>query len=154
MPAKPAIALPDGPVAPAIESATWINTKPLVWNSLRGQVVMVEFWTFGCYNCQNVLPLMKSLHADYKDRGFTLLSVHSPEFDYEKQLPNVKDAVKKAGITYPVAIDNDFANWRRYRNGYWPARYVVDKRGIVRFTYIGEGGEPETRQWIETLLAE
>ena len=153
-PARPAVDLPDGPVAAPIESATWVNTKPLAWDSLRGKVVMVEFWTFGCINCQHVIPSMKAFHADYKDRGFTLLSVHSPEFDYEKQLPNVKDAVKKWGITYPVAQDNDFANWRRYRNGYWPALYLVDKRGIVRYTHIGEGGDDETRAAIETLLVE
>ncbi len=94
------------------------------------------------------------MYADYKDRGFTILGVHSPEFDYEKKLPNVQKAVRDMGIKYPVALDNDFANWRRYRNRYWPARYLVDKRGITRFTHIGEGGYEETRQWIETLLAE
>ena len=80
--------------------------------------------------------------------------MHSPEFDYEKELANVKQAVKRVGIQYPVGIDNDFANWRRYRNSYWPARYLVDKRGVIRFNHIGEGGDEETRAWIDRLLAE
>lgn len=94
------------------------------------------------------------MYADYKDRGFTLLSVHSPEFNYEKELANVQKAVKDLGVTYPVALDNDFANWRRYRNRFWPTLYLVDKRGVIRFTHIGEGGYEETRRWIESLLAE
>jgi thiol-disulfide isomerase/thioredoxin len=147
-------ALPDGPVAPAIQSAQWLNTKPLAWDGLRGRVVMVEFWTFGCINCKNVTPALKDMHADFKDEGFTLIGVHSPEFDYEKKLANVQKAVKDAGITYPVAIDNDFANWRRYRNRYWPAIYLVDKRGVIRYTHIGEGRYEETRRWIELLLNE
>ena len=149
--------LPDGPVAPLIESAVWLNTPnnaPLAWDALRGQVVMVEFWTIGCINCQHVIPSLVDMYADYRARGFTILGVHSPEFDYERQLNNVKSSVKKWGIEYPVAIDNDFENWNRYRNRYWPARYLVDKRGVVRHTHIGEGGDAETRQWIETLLAE
>jgi hypothetical protein len=94
------------------------------------------------------------MYADYKDRGFTILGVHSPEFNYERDLKNVQNAVKEMGIEYPVALDNDFANWKRYRNRYWPARYLVDKRGVIRFTHIGEGGYDETRQWIQRLLAE
>jgi len=151
----PVSLLPNEPIAPVIQSDTWINvTQPIVWDSLRGQVAMVEFWTFGCINCQHVLPQLKQTYADYKDRGFTIVSVHSPEFDHEKDIDNVRAAVKREGIEYPVAIDNDFANWRRYRNRYWPAWYLVDKRGVIRFTHVGEGGDAETRQWIETLLVE
>jgi thiol-disulfide isomerase/thioredoxin len=155
--AMPKPDLPEEPVAPLVDSAVWLNTPnkaPLVWENLRGQVVMVEFWTIGCINCQHVIPSMISMYADYKARGFTILGVHAPEFDYEKKLANVTAAVKKWGIEYPVAIDNDFENWNRYRNRYWPALYLVDKRGVVRHTHIGEGGDAETRQWIETLLAE
>jgi hypothetical protein len=94
------------------------------------------------------------MHAAYKDKGFVLLGVHSPEFNHERDFVNVQKAVKRLGIEYPVALDNDFANWRRYRNRYWPARYLVDKRGIIRYTHIGEGGYDETRRWIELLLAE
>jgi alkyl hydroperoxide reductase subunit AhpC len=94
------------------------------------------------------------MYADFKAKGFTILGVHSPEFNHEKVLANVQSAVKRMGIEYPVALDNDFANWRRYRNRYWPARYLVDKRGVIRYTHIGEGGYEETRKWIEVLLAE
>ena len=143
------------PVAPVVQSDTWLNVKqPLVWDALRGQVVMVDFWTIGCINCQHVYPQLKQTYADYKDRGFTIVSVHAPEFDYERKLENVRAAIKREGIEYPVAIDNDYANWNRYRNRYWPAWYLVDKRGVIRFTHVGEGGDGETRQWIETLLAE
>jgi AhpC/TSA family len=94
------------------------------------------------------------MDADYRDKGLTIIGVHAPEFDYEKKLANVQAAVKQLGIEYPVAIDNDMDNWDRYRNRYWPARYLIDKRGIVRFTHIGEGAYDETRTWIEQLLAE
>ena len=94
------------------------------------------------------------MYADYKTKGFTIIGVHSPEFDYEKKLNNVRDAAKRMGIKYPIALDNDFDNWNRYRNRYWPARYLIDKRGVTRFTHIGEGGYDETRQWIEKLIAE
>ena len=154
---QPALAespMPAGPLAPAIQSDVWLNTQPIDWKSLRGTVTMVEFWTLGCINCQHVIPSLRQFYADYQKRGFTLIGVHSPEFDYEKKLANVKEAIKKWGIAYPVAIDNDFANWRRYRNRYWPALYLIDKRGVVRYTHIGEGGEAETRKWIEALLVE
>jgi thiol-disulfide isomerase/thioredoxin len=153
-PPAPVPAAPVGPVAPAIRSAAWLNTNPIDWQRLRGTVVMVEFWTLGCINCQNVIPAMKQFHDDYKAKGFTLIGVHSPEFEYEKKLSNVQAAIKKWGIAYPVAIDNDFANWRRYHNRYWPALYLIDKRGVIRHTRAGEGGESETRKWIEALLAE
>jgi hypothetical protein len=94
------------------------------------------------------------MYADFKDRGFVIIGVHSPEFDYEKKLANVKKAIAEMGIEYPVAIDNDFVNWNRYRNRYWPARYLIDKRGVVRFTHIGEGAYEKTRAWIEKLVAE
>ena len=154
-PTTPPEPLPDGPLAPFVQSDIWLNTaKPIAWDSLRGTVTMVEFWTIGCINCQNVIPDMKAFYKDFKDKGFTIVGVHSPEFDYEKQLGNVKTSVKKWGIEYPVAIDNGFENWNRYRNRYWPARYLVDKRGVIRHPHIGEGGVDETRSWIEKLIAE
>lgn len=94
------------------------------------------------------------MYADYKARGFTILGVHSPEFNHERDINNVRKAVKDLGIAYPVVLDNDFANWRRYRNRYWPARYLTDKRGVIRYTHVGEGGYAKTREWIEVLLAE
>lgn len=140
--------------APPIASKVWLNTSPLAWDDLRGRVVMVEFWTFGCINCRNVIPAFRKMHADYAEQGFVLIGVHSPEFDYEKDLANVERAVRELEIAYPVAIDNDFANWRRYGNRYWPSRYLVDRRGALRYSHIGEGAYAETREWIERLLAE
>jgi hypothetical protein len=94
------------------------------------------------------------MDADYRADGLVIIGVHAPEFDYEKDLGNVKQAVERMQIAYPVAIDNDFANWDRYRNRYWPSRFLVDKRGVIRFRHIGEGAYDETREWIEALLAE
>ena len=153
MPVDPT-ATPTGPQAPPIESDVWINTPPLNWASLRGKVTLVEFWTFECINCQHVFPIMRSLYADYHDQAFTLIGVHSPELSAERIVENVKRAVKDEELRYPIAIDNDFANWNRYHNLYWPAWYLVDKRGLIRYTHAGEGGEDETRAWIDKLLAE
>jgi thiol-disulfide isomerase/thioredoxin len=145
---------PTASAAPPISSDVWLNTPPLAWDDLRGRVVMVEFWTFGCVNCRNVIPAFREMHADYSGKGFVLIGVHSPEFDYERDLANVERAVRELGIAYPVAIDNDFANWRRYRNRYWPSRYLVDRHGALRYSHIGEGAYGETREWIKRLLAE
>jgi len=114
----------------------------------------VEFWTFGCVNCQNVIAPLREMYADYKNRGFTIIGVHSPEFSYEKDPANVRAAVQQQGILYPVALDNDFAIWKSYSNLYWPAFYLVDQRGFIRYRHIGEGGYDTTRAWIEYLLAE
>jgi len=152
-----ATATAAGPLAPPIASAVWLNTpnkQALTWNNLRGQVVAVEFWTLGCINCQHVIPSLVSMYADYKDKGFTIVGVHTPEFDYEKKLTNVQQALAQWKIEYPIAIDNDFENWNRYRNRYWPALYLIDKRGFIRHIHIGEGGEDETRGWIERLVIE
>lgn len=146
--------LSSGPLAPPIDSDVWLNSEPLAWDELRGKVTMVEFWTFGCINCRNVIPALRDMHADYADKGLLIIGVHSPEFGYEKELANVKKAVVDLKLDYPIAIDNEFDNWNRYRNRYWPTRYLVDKRGVMRYSHIGEGAYGETRAWIEKLLAE
>lgn len=151
----PGTPLPPGIVAAPIRSATWINAdQPIEWDSLRGKVVLVEFWTYGCVNCQNVIAPLREMYADYKDRGFTIIAVHSPEFSYEKDAEAVRKAVRQRGIQYPVALDNDFAIWKSYFNLYWPAFYLVDQQGFVRYRRVGEGGYDKTRAWIEYLLAE
>ncbi len=151
----PIVRLPTGPIAPPIVSDTWLNTPgPVAWDSLRGKVVMVEFWTFDCINCRNVLPAFKGYHRDFAAKGLVIVGVHSPEFAHEKVLANVQRAARDLGVEYPIALDNDFANWNRYSNRYWPARYLVDKRGVIRYTHIGEGAYDETRAWIEQLIAE
>lgn len=143
----------SGP-APEIVSETWLNSSPKTMSGLRGKVVLVEFWTFECWNCHNVEPYIKQWHARYGDAGLEVISIHSPEFDRERDPANVRSYVDKAGIKYAVAIDNDFANWNRYRNRYWPTLYLVDKRGMLRYSKIGEGGYADTERRIKALLEE
>lgn len=140
--------------APEITEKTWLNSEPLTLKNLKGKVVMVEFWTYGCYNCVNVEPYVKSWYSRYKDKGLVVVAVHSPEFSHERKLENVRDYVKRKGITYPVVIDNDFAIWRRYHNRYWPAMYLIDKHGQLRYLNIGEGRYQQTEKMIQTLLQE
>ena len=143
-----------GQKAPEILSSNWINSEPLSNQFLLGKVVLVEFWTFGCYNCRNVEPKIKEWHQRYSDMGLVVIGIHSPEFSFEKDIEAVRDYVRKKRILYSVAIDNDFSNWNRFQNRYWPAIYLIDKKGIIRYVRVGEGGYRKTRQTIEMLLAE
>jgi thiol-disulfide isomerase/thioredoxin len=143
-----------GKKAPEITSPIWINSEPQSLIDLRGKVVLVEFWTFGCFNCQNVEPQMKKWHQDYAKDGLVVIGVHSPEFSHEKDAMTVKKYVVDHRISYAVAIDNDFHVWNRYKNRYWPAIYLVDKQGIIRYTRVGEGGYRQTEETIQMLLAE
>ncbi len=140
--------------APEIVSPTWINSEPLKIAELRGKVVMVEFWTFGCWNCRNIEPYVKEWHKKYEKDGLVVIAVHSPEFSHEKEVARVKDYVKDNNISYAVPIDNDFRNWRKYRNRYWPTLYVIDKKGTIQYTRIGEGAYEQTEQTLQRLLAE
>ncbi len=140
--------------APELLNKTWLNSEPLKLADLKGKVVMVEFWTFGCYNCVNVEPYIKKWHSKYSDQGLVIIGVHSPEFSHEADVDNVKDYLRKNDIEYAVAIDNDFATWKRYDNHYWPARYMIDKQGILRTVYIGEGDYAKNEKEIQALLAE
>ena len=147
--------LPDLGPAPELENTVWLNTdSPLHLADLRGKVVGVEMWTFGCINCQHVLPSLKGWYAKYKDQGFVLIGNHFPEFEYERDLNNLKQAVAQAGIEYPVTQDNNGATWRAYRNNYWPALYLIDKHGRIRYVHVGEGAYAETEANIQSLLAE
>jgi len=143
-----------GAPAPDIASLVWLNGNSVGMADLRGKVVLVEFWTFGCYNCRNVEPYVKEWHKKYADQGLVVIGVHSPEFKYEHNVENVKRYVEEHHITYAVPIDNDFSNWNRYGNRYWPAMYLIDKQGVIRSVRIGEGGYQETERLIQTLLAE
>ncbi len=143
-----------GMQVPEITSSDWINSEPQSFSGLRGKVALVEFWTFGCYNCRNVEPQVKQWHQQYSDRGLVVISIHSPEFAYEKDIDAVTRYVRDHGIRYAVAVDNDFANWNRFGNRYWPAMYLVDKRGVVRYVRVGEGGYDQTQRVIEALLKE
>jgi cytochrome c biogenesis protein CcdA/thiol-disulfide isomerase/thioredoxin len=140
---------------PELSGATaWINSPPLTPASLRGKVVLVDFWTYSCINCLRTLPYIKAWNDKYKDSGLVIIGVHTPEFPFEKDESNVRKAVRDLGITYPVAMDNNYAIWRNFNNEYWPADYFVDATGYIRFHHFGEGGYEEAEQWIRKLLAE
>jgi thiol-disulfide isomerase/thioredoxin len=131
-------AAPVAPELPRLAAANWINSPPLTLAGLRGQPVLVEFWTFGCGNCRNTLPWVERVHARYAPQGLTVIAVHTPEFDGEREHTAVADAVDRLGIRYPVLIDNDYAYWRALGNEYWPAFYLIDGDGRIVDTRIGE----------------
>ncbi|HEY7349817.1 MAG TPA: redoxin domain-containing protein [Ktedonobacterales bacterium] len=143
-----------GTAAPELEPTDWVNCQPFRLVDLRGRVTLVEFWTFDCINCQRVLPALMQWHHAYAARGLVIVGVHTPEFRHERELSNVQAAVQQYGIQYPVILDNDFDAWRAYRNRFWPTLYLVDKRGLIRYTHVGEGSYEQTRRAIEALLAE
>lgn len=141
------------PLAPEFKGIDhWLNTAPLTMQQLRGKVVLVEFWTYSCINCIHVMPHVKQWHADYKDQGLVVVGVHTPEYGYEKQLDNLQAAVKRFGITYPVAQDNGYQTWNAYGNQYWPALYLIDAEGRVVYQHFGEGGYDVTEARIRQLL--
>ena len=147
--------LPDLGPAPELTNETWLNVDaPLRLADLRGKVVIVEMWTFGCINCQHVMPSLKEWHAKYKDQGLVIIGNHFPEFSFEADLANLKDAIARYEIEYPVAQDNDGATWKAYKNHYWPALYLIDKQGHIRYVHIGEGRYSQTEENIKTLLEE
>lgn len=147
--------LPDLGPAPELTNDTWLNVDaPLRLANLRGKVVIVEMWTFGCINCQNVMPALKEWHNQYKEAGLVIIGNHFPEFSYERDLENLKTAVVQNDIQYAVAQDNNGATWQAYKNIYWPALYLIDKQGRIRYIHIGEGNYKETEQNIQALLAE
>ena len=154
-PGAAAAALPDeGPMPPLAGAVEWLNSPPLTAESLRGRVVLVDFWTYSCINCLRSVPYVQAWAAKYKDRGLVVIGVHAPEFAFEKDLANVRNAVAKLGITYPVAIDNDYAIWRAFQNQYWPAHYLIDAKGRIRAHHFGEGDYDGTERQIQALLAE
>jgi thiol-disulfide isomerase/thioredoxin len=132
----------------------WINSTPLTAKELKGKVVLVDFWTYSCINCLRSLPYMKAWADKYKDSGLVVIGVHTPEFDFEKQQPNVQRAVQKFGITYPVAVDSNHAIWDAFHNEYWPAHYFIDAKGKVRYEHFGEGNYDESEHRIQELLQE
>jgi len=130
----------------------WFNSSPISISDLRGKVVLVDFWTYGCYNCVNTLPHVTRLYETYKDKGLVVVGVHTPEFPFERSAGNVQAALVRHGITYPVAMDNDSATWTAWRNQYWPAQYIVDQRGNVVFSHAGEGQYDEIERTVRHLL--
>jgi len=156
--ASPAVApeaLPiEGSLPPLSGAVEWLNSPPLTAESLKGKVVLVDFWTYSCINCLRSIPYVRAWAEKYKDQGLVVIGVHAPEFPFEKNIDNVKQAVAKLKIDYPVAIDNDYAIWRAFKNEYWPADYFVDAQGRIRHHYFGEGDYAESEKVIQELLAE
>jgi len=142
------------PAAPELATGNWINSEPLKLKDLRGRVVLIEFWTFGCYNCRNTLPFVKSWNDRYREKGLTVIGVHSPEFDDERKIENLRREVASLGIRYPVVTDNDYQTWKAYHVEAWPTIFLLDKEGRIRWMHVGEGDYDEAEHLIQKLLAE
>jgi cytochrome c biogenesis protein CcdA/thiol-disulfide isomerase/thioredoxin len=160
MKAKPGMtgapgSLPDEGSLPSLDGAVeWLNSPPLTAAGLRGKVVVIDFWTYSCVNCLRTLPYVRAWAEKYKDQGLVVIGVHAPEFAFEKDIGNVRQAVKDLKVDYPVAIDNDYAIWRAFKNEYWPAHYFIDAQGRIRHHHFGEGEYVESEKIIQQLLAE
>ena len=144
----------EGMLPPLLGAVQWLNSPPLTAESLKGKVVLVDFWTYSCINCLRSIPYVRAWAEKYKDQGLVVIGVHAPEFPFEKNIDNVKSAVARLKIDYPVAIDNDYAIWRAFNNEYWPADYFIDAEGRIRHHYFGEGDYAESEKVIQQLLAE
>lgn len=146
-------ALPKIAAVPELAGITgWVNTEPFTFQQLRGKVVLVNFWTYSCINCIRTFPHLKEWYAKYKDRGLVIVGVHTPEFEFEKDSDNVREAVKRFGLLYPIAIDSRYETWQNFGNRFWPAHYLIDQNGIVRSVHFGEGAYVQTENEIRTLL--
>jgi cytochrome c biogenesis protein CcdA/thiol-disulfide isomerase/thioredoxin len=143
-----------GPAPEFREVTAWLNSEPLSFESLRGKVVLLDFWTYSCINCLRTLPYLRSWDRAYRDDGLVIVGVHTPEFAFERDRGNVEAAVERLEVRYPVALDNAYGTWNAWANRYWPASYFVDRRGHVRFAHFGEGAYEEKEEVIRTLLAE
>ena len=144
----------ESATAPELFAGDWINSEPLSLKDLRGRVVLIEFWTFGCYNCRNTLPYVKGWHDRFGEKGLVVIGVHSPEFDEERVAENLRREVASLGIKYPVLTDNDYRTWKAYSVEAWPTIFLLDKRGRIRWKHVGEGAYDETERQIQKLLAE
>ena len=130
----------------------WLNSTPLKIADLKGSVVLVQFWTFACINCQRTLPYITRWHRQYAASGLKLIGIHTPEFAYERDVNNIKRALKQHQITYPVPVDNEYKTWKAYDNQYWPHLFLADRQGFLHYDHIGEGAYEETEQTIRKLL--
>jgi cytochrome c biogenesis protein CcdA/thiol-disulfide isomerase/thioredoxin len=144
----------EGELPSLVGATAWLNSPPLTRESLRGKVVLIDFWTYSCINCLRTLPYVKAWYDKYKDHGLVVIGVHTPEFAFEKDLGNVRQAVRQLGITYPVALDADYTIWRAFNNQYWPAHYFIDAEGRIRGHYFSEGDYAESEQMIRELLTQ
>ena len=144
--------LREGPQPSLTIGQGFLNTKPLTDNALKGKVVVYDFWTYSCINCVRTLPYLRAWHERYARDGLVLVGVHSPEFQFEKDHGNVRDAVKRLDVTYPVVFDDDMDIWNAFKNQYWPAKYVTDRDGDVRYAHFGEGEYSQTENVLRVLL--
>jgi len=145
----------DRRTAPEFAGITaWLNSQPLTMESLRGKVVLVQFWTYSCINCVRTLPYVTKWYDTYKDKGFVVVGVHTPEFAFERETANVETAIKRFGIKYPVAQDNQYRTWRAFDNQYWPAEYLIDRSGAIVATQFGEGSYQQMENTIARLVGE
>ncbi len=144
-----------GSVAQEIQGISgWINSEPFTMESLRGKVVLVDFWTYTCVNCIRTMPFLREWHEKYADEGLVIVGVHSPEFQFEEVRENVEAAVEQFQIKWPVLQDNEMQTWRAFNNQFWPAKYLIDKDGVIQYTHFGEGAYDETELEIRKLLEE
>jgi thiol-disulfide isomerase/thioredoxin len=132
----------------------WMNSSPITTNDLLGKVVLVQIWTLACINCQRTLPYVTSWQKKYAAKGLQTIGIHTPEFAFERDSKNIRRAIAKHGITYPVGVDNDFQTWKAYKNEYWPHLFLADRQGIIRYDHIGEGAYAETEAKIRQLLGQ
>jgi cytochrome c biogenesis protein CcdA/thiol-disulfide isomerase/thioredoxin len=144
----------EGPLPSLDGAVAWLNSPPLTREQLRGKVVLIDFWTYSCINCIRTIPHVKALHERYAKDGLVIIGVHTPEFAFERDLRNVRKAVRDFGVAYPVAVDNSWSIWRAFSNRYWPAHYLADANGRIRYHHFGEGGEKATEAAVRALLAE
>jgi thiol-disulfide isomerase/thioredoxin len=146
---------PAQQMLPDLSGATsWLNSPPLNRDELKGKVVLIDFWTYSCINCLRSLPYLRTWDARYRSSGLVVIGVHTPEFDFEKDPANIQKALRKFGITYPVAVDSDYRIWTAFHNQYWPAHYFIDATGKIRYQHFGEGDYDESERWIQKLLKE
>jgi thiol-disulfide isomerase/thioredoxin len=143
-----------GKRAPEIARGRWVNGRSHTLSEVRGRVVLLEFWTYGCSNCRNTIPKLNEWHEKYAESDFILIGVHTPEFDREKDFMNVRRQTARLGIRYAVVTDNEYETWNAYRQQYWPTIYLIDRKGIIRHIQTGEGGSEQTERAIQALIGE
>lgn len=144
---------PASKILPEFEGiGQWLNSTPLAIANLKGNVVLIQFWTFACINCQRTLPYITKWHRQYAAQGLKVIGIHTPEFAFERDINNIKRALRQNQITYPVAVDNEFKTWNAYKNEYWPHLFLADRQGQLRYDHIGEGAYEKTEQTIRQLL--
>jgi thiol-disulfide isomerase/thioredoxin len=144
----------ESAAGPELADGEWINSEPLKLKDLRGRVVLIEFWTFGCINCRNTLPFVKNWADRYREKGLTVIGVHSPEFDEERNVEHLRREITSLSIRYPVVTDNDYQTFNAYKVEAWPTLFLLDKQGRIRWKRVGEGDYDEAERLIQVLLSE